>query len=78
MAPLAATDIPAAPVLVFMGLGVLVAIVGHASRSRTLIVTGLMMLFLATAAMVAGAYVAYQEDPQEDPRPSNDPRVPNF
>ena len=75
---LAATTIPAAPVVVFMALGVLVAIVGHASKSRTLIVTGLMMLFLATAAMVVGAYVAYNQDPTEDPRPRNDPKVPNF
>ena len=78
MGLLAATDIPAAPVLVFMGLGVLVAALGHASKSRTLVVTGLVMLFLATAGMVVGAYVAYQEDPQEDPRPKNDPKVPNF
>jgi uncharacterized protein YqgC (DUF456 family) len=78
MGLLAATDIPAAPVLVFMGLGVLVAMFGHASKSRTLVVTGLMMLFLATAAMVAGAYVAYQDEPTQDPRPRNDPKVPNF
>ena len=65
---LAVTEIPAAPVLVFMGLGVLVAIVGHASKSRTLILTGLMMLFLATAAMFVGAYAAFQND-EKDPRP---------
>jgi hypothetical protein len=75
---LAATDIPAAPVLVFMGLGVLVAMMGHASKSRALIVTGLMMLFLATGAMVVGAYIAYNQDATEDPRPRNDPKVPNF
>ena len=65
---LAATEIPAAPVVIFMGLGVLVAIVGHASKSRTLIGTGLAMLFLATAAMFVGAYAAYQSD-ERDPRP---------
>ena len=75
---LAASDIPAAPVVILMGLGVLIAIVGHASRSRTLIVAGLMILFMATAAMVAGAYVAYQEDPTEDPRPKRDPKDPTF
>ena len=78
MGLLAATEIPAAPVLVFMGLGVLVAMFGHASKSRTLVVTGLMMLFLATAAMVVGAYVAYNENPTEDPRPRDDPKEPNF
>ncbi|HEV2815340.1 MAG TPA: hypothetical protein VGW10_18940 [Solirubrobacteraceae bacterium] len=57
---LAATDtIPAAPVLIFMAFGVLMAIVGHASKSRALIVTGIVILFLATAGMVVGAYVAY-------------------
>ncbi|HEX8204842.1 MAG TPA: hypothetical protein VF587_02160 [Solirubrobacteraceae bacterium] len=75
---LAASDIPAAPVLVIMGIGVVLAAFGHAAKSRTLIVTGLMMLFLATAAMVVGAYVAYESDPTEDPRPRNDPKVPNF
>ena len=75
---LAATEIPAAPVLVFMGLGVLIAMAGHASKSRMLILTGLMMLFLATGAMVLGAYIAYNENPTEDPRPRNDPKVPNF
>jgi hypothetical protein len=75
---LAATDIPAAPVLIVMALGVIIATVGHASKSRMLVVTGLAMLFFATAAMVVGAYVAYNEDPTEDPRPRNDPKVPNF
>ena len=75
---LAATDIPAAPVLVLMALGVIVATVGHASKARWLVVTGLMMLFLATASMMVGAYIAYNEDPNEDPRPRNAPEVPNF
>jgi uncharacterized protein YqgC (DUF456 family) len=77
---LAATEIPAAPVLIFMALGVLIAIFGHASKSRTLIVTGIMILFMATAAMVAGAYVAYQNEGEgtEDPRPKRDPREPTF
>ena len=68
MSLLAATEIPAAPVVVFMALGVLVALVGHASKSRSLILTGLMMLFLATGAMFVGAYAAFQEG-EADPRP---------
>ena len=75
---LAATDIPAAPVLIFMALGVLIAIVGHASKSRRLVVAGLIILFMATAAMVLGAYIAFESDPAQDPRPDNDPKVPNF
>ena len=65
--PIAATEIPAAPVVIFMGFGVLIAIVGHASKSRTLVTTGLLILFVATGAMFLGAYAAYQGD-ERDPR----------
>ncbi len=65
---LAATEIPAAPVLVFMGLGVLIAIVGHMWRSRTFVVAGIVIMFLGTAAMFVAAYAAYQGD-EVDPRP---------
>lgn len=77
MTVLAASEIPAAPVVILMGLGVVIALVGHMSKSRTLIVTGLMILFMATAAMVIGAYVAYQGD-EPDPRERRDPRDPTF
>ena len=75
---LAATEIPAAPVLIFMALGVLIALFGHANKSRGWVLTGLMILFVATAAMVASAYVAYNENPNEDPRPKRDPKEPTF
>ena len=65
---LAAETIPAAPIVIFMGFGVLMAIVGHASKSRTLVVTGLMILFVATAGMFVGGYLAYQGE-ETDPRP---------
>ena len=65
---LAATEIPAAPVVIFMGAGVLIAIMGHASRSRGTVMFGLMIVFVATAAMFIGAYTAYQND-EVDPRP---------
>ncbi|HEX8082945.1 MAG TPA: hypothetical protein VF529_01565 [Solirubrobacteraceae bacterium] len=74
---LAADTIPAAPVLVFMGLGVLITIFGHASKSRTLIVTGLVILFMATAGMVIGAYVAYERG-ETDIREEHDPKDPRF
>ena len=74
---LAATEIPAAPVLIFMALGVILATLGHASKSRTLVVTGLVILFMATAAMVVGAYVAY-EGGEGDPREENNPKEPKF
>ena len=40
-------------------------------------VTGLAILFLATAAMVVGGVVAYHDDPA-DPREQRDPREPGF
>ena len=74
----AATDtIPAAPVLIFMGFGVILAIVGHMAKSRALVVTGLTILFMATAAMVVGAYVAF-EGGETDPREQRDPKDPGF
>ena len=73
----AADTIPAAPVLIFMALGVILATFGHASKSRTLVVTGLVILFMATAAMVVGAYVAY-EGGEGDPREERNPREPTF
>ena len=75
--PLAATEIPAAPVVILMALGVIVAIVGHASRSRGMVIAGLMILLLATAGMMVGGYVAYQGD-EPDPRETRDPRDPTF
>jgi membrane protein DedA with SNARE-associated domain len=78
MALLATTDIPAAPVLVFMAFGVIMAMFGHASKSRTLIVTGILILFMATAAMVAGAWIAYHGGETTDPRPAKDPKEPGF
>ena len=73
----ATKDVPAAPVLVLMLVGVLVAIGGHLYGSRAVVGMGIFILFLATAAMIVGGLLAYeQEDP--DPRPRNDPREPSF
>ena len=70
-------DVPAAPVLLLMGLGVLIAIGGHLYGSYTVVGMGIFIVFLATAAMIVGGFLAYeQEDP--DPRPRNDPQQPNF
>ena len=70
--PLAASDIPAAPVVALMAFGVVIALVGHASRSTALVATGLAILFLATAVMIVGGFVAFQDDPS-DPRPRRGP-----
>ena len=65
---LAATEIPVAPVVIGMACGVLIATFGHMSRSRTLIATGIFILFMSTLGMFASAYVAYENE-ETDPRP---------
>jgi hypothetical protein len=72
---LAASDIPAAPVLGLMAIGVMVAIVGHVVRSRATVVTGLAILFLATAGMVIGGFAAFSQD-SGDPRQQQDRPCP--
>ena len=72
---LAASDIPVAPVVIFMAFGVIIAMFGHASKSRTTVMTGLMILFMATGAMFVGAYLAYQAD-ESDPRPECEKTCP--
>ena len=73
----ASNDVPAAPVLILMAIGLLVAIGGHLYGSRTMVGMGIFILFLATAAMVVGGFVAYQGD-ETDPRPAEEPRSPDF
>ena len=74
MALLAASDIPAAPVLALMGIGVIIAIAGHATKSKATVATGLAILFLATAGMMVGGFAAFQDNPG-DPR-KDDPAYP--
>jgi hypothetical protein len=68
VALLAASNIPAAPIFALMAIGVIVAIAGHATRSRGTVVTGLAILFLATAGMMVGGFAAFQGG-ENDPRP---------
>ena len=70
-------DVPAAPVLILMLLGVVVAIGGHLYGSRAVVGMGIFVVFLATAAMVVGGFVAYQGD-EPDPRAPENPRSPDF
>jgi hypothetical protein len=71
---LAASTIPAAPVVIFMALGVLIALLGHANKSHNMVLTGLMVLFIATAAMFVAAYAAFEND-EVDPRSPCDETV---
>ncbi len=59
---LATSDIPAAPVLALMVLGVVCALAGHISRDRRVVGLGIGVLFLATLLMVVFAFAAFQGD----------------
>jgi hypothetical protein len=71
------TEIPAAPILALMAFGVLVAIAGHLYGAKSVVATGLAILFLATAGMVVGGFAAFQNE-EEDPRDQSNPRDPGF
>ena len=70
---LGASDLSATPVALLIGLGVLIAVAGHLAGSRRTVVVGLGVLFTATALLMLGAYMAFQDDPA-DPRPCDAPR----
>lgn len=74
---LAASSIPAAPVVLLMAFGVIVAIGGHIMKARGTVVLGLAILFLATAGMMLFAFAAYEAD-ETDPRPGKPPSSPGF
>ena len=69
---LGASDLSAAPVALLIGFGVFVGLVGHLAGSRRTVVTGIAILFAATALLLAGGYIAYQDD-AVDPRPCDAP-----
>jgi hypothetical protein len=64
----AASTLSAAPVLVLMAVGIVVAIAGHIVRSPRVVGAGLALVFLATALMFLGGFAAFQGD-ERDPRP---------
>ena len=67
-----ASDLSATPVALLIGFGVLVGIVGHLAGSRRTVVVGIAILFIATALLLVGGYMAYQDD-AVDPRPCDAP-----
>ena len=71
----ASGDVPAAPVLGLMAMGVVVAIVGHVARSPRVVAAGIAILFLATLLMILGGLAAFQGD-ETDPRPKEDFQTP--
>jgi uncharacterized membrane protein len=72
LAILAASDLTPAPILALLGFGVLVAIFGHLAGSRTVVATGIAILFIATLGLFLGGMGAYDDDP-DDPRPKRYP-----
>ena len=69
---IAASAVPPGLVAALIGLGVVVALGGHLAGSRRTVIGGLMILFAASALMIAGGYAAYRDDPA-DPRPCAEP-----
>jgi hypothetical protein len=69
---LGASDLSATPVALLIGFGVFVGIVGHLAGSRRTVAVGIAILFVATALLMVGGYLAYQDDPG-DPRPCDAP-----
>lgn len=70
--PLGASDLSATPVAVLIALGVVVGMVGHLAGSRRTVVVGIAILFVATALLMFGGYLAFEDDPI-DPRPCDAP-----
>ena len=56
--PLAAFDPLPTPFVVLMGVGFLVGTVGHVYKSKTLIVTGISLIFMATLGLPLGLYLS--------------------
>jgi hypothetical protein len=69
---LGASGLSATPVALLIGLGVVVGIAGHLAGSRRTVVAGIAILFVATALLIAGAYLSYSGD-AADPRQCDAP-----
>jgi hypothetical protein len=64
-------DIPAAPVLGLMTFALVITLMGHINKNYKTVGIGIAILFLATGAMILGAYVSYTGGDGGDPRPCN-------
>ena len=69
---LGASGPSATPVALLIGLGVVVGIAGHLAASRRTVVVGIAIVFVATALLIAGAYLSYSRD-AVDPRQCDAP-----
>ncbi|MCW2998446.1 MAG: hypothetical protein JWN65_1995 [Solirubrobacterales bacterium] len=64
-------DIPAAPVLGVMTFALVITLMGHINKNAKTVGVGIAILFLATGAMIFGAYLSYTGGDGSDPRPCN-------
>ena len=56
--PLAAFDPSPAPFVVLMAVGFLLGAAGHLYKSKTLIATGIGLIFMATLGLPLGIYLS--------------------
>ena len=59
-------------VAALIGVGALVTLAGHLAGARRAVMAGIAILFVSSLLMIAGAYIAYRDDPR-DPRPCAEP-----
>jgi hypothetical protein len=56
--PLAAFDPSPVPFILLMAAGFLIGTIGHVYKSKTLIATGIGLIFMATLGLPLGLYLA--------------------
>jgi len=56
--PLAAFDPSPAPFIAMMALGFLIGAAGHLYKSKTMIATGIGLIFMATLGLPLGIYLS--------------------
>jgi ethanolamine ammonia-lyase large subunit len=56
--PLAAFDPSPAPFVVLMAVGFIIGAIGHLYDSKTMVATGIGMIFLATLGLPLGIYLS--------------------
>lgn len=62
-----AVSIPAQTVVVLMAVAMVLAVLGHLTRLRGLLGSGLFLLFLATVGMIVGGFGAWKDAPGPAP-----------
>ena len=56
--PLAAFDPSPTPFIILMALGFLIGTAGHVYKSKTMVATGIGMIFMATLGLPLGIYLS--------------------